>query len=81
MTNNHEAGEREADDRENVEGRYTESDDEGPTERAVHGEYTETAENPDPEPENIEGSFTDTDTDPDAHDRDGEKGSYTDADE
>ena len=80
MTNN-EAGERGADDRENLEGRYTESDDEGPTERAVHGEYTATAENPNPEPEHVEGSFIDTDPEPDEDDREEEKGSYTDADE
>ena len=80
MTNN-EAEDRGADDRENLEGRYTESDDEGPTERAVHGEYTATAENPNPEPEHVEGSFTDTDPEPVEDDREEEKGSYTDADE
>jgi hypothetical protein len=80
MTNN-EAGERGADDRENLEGRYTESDDEGPTERAVHGEYTATAENPNPEPEHVEGSFIDTDPEPEEEDHEEEKGSYTDADE
>jgi hypothetical protein len=63
------------------EGTYTETEGEKPKRVPVHGEYTESAENPEPEPEDVEGHYTETDTDPNAHDRDEEHGHYTDADE
>lgn len=47
-------------DRENLEGSYTESDDEGPHERTVHGQYTETEGDPGPDP-TVEGSYADVD--------------------
>jgi hypothetical protein len=52
--------EQAGDDRENLEGTYTESNDEGPEERTVHGQYTESAEFAGPETE-TEGSYVDTD--------------------
>lgn len=48
------------DARENLEGRYTEADGEGPHERTVHGQYTETEGDPGPDP-SVEGSYTDSD--------------------
>jgi hypothetical protein len=63
------------------EGSYTDSEGRDAKAVPVHGEYTETEENPDPEPEDVVGHYTETDTDPDAHDRDEERGHYTDADE
>lgn len=50
--------------RDNLEGSYTEVNDEGPRKRTVHGQYTETeADAPDP---TIEGSYTDADEPADA---------------
>lgn len=63
------------DDRENLEGSYTESDGEGPHERTVHGQYTETEDNPVPEPD-IEGSYTDVDEPAEAPDGEYTEGDY-----
>jgi hypothetical protein len=52
--------EKAGDDRENLEGTYTEVNDEGPEERTVHGQYTESADFPGPETE-TEGSYVDAD--------------------
>ncbi|MFF1632407.1 hypothetical protein [Leifsonia sp. NPDC058248] len=52
--------ERTGDDREDLEGTYTESNDEGPEVRTVHGQYTESAEFAGPEPD-TEGSYVDSD--------------------
>lgn len=57
------------DARENLEGGYTEADDEGPHERTVHGQYTETEGDPGPDP-TVEGSYTDSDEPADAPDGD-----------
>ena len=64
--------------RDDLEGGYTDVDEEGPHVRTVHGQYTETAEYPGPEPV-TEGSYVDTDgTEEDlAVD---EQGEYTDSD-
>ncbi len=51
--------EQTGDERENLEGTYTESDGEGPIERTVHGQYTET-DGVGPETE-TEGSYVDAD--------------------
>ncbi|GAA1442028.1 hypothetical protein [Leifsonia poae] len=52
--------EQAGDERENLEGTYTETDGEGPVERTVHGQYTETEEFAGPETE-TEGSYVDSD--------------------
>ena len=63
-----------------VEGRYTEVDGQAPEAVAVHGDYT--AEEGHPASDSvIAGEYTDVESDPDAHDRDGIEGQYTDSDE
>lgn len=51
--------EREPVDRDDLEGSYTEVDGEAPTERTVHGQYTE-EEGVGPDAA-VKGSYTDTD--------------------
>jgi hypothetical protein len=66
-------------EREDLEGTYTESDDEGPEVRTVHGQYTESAEFPGPETE-TEGSYIDTDETQEVSTEE-EQGDYTERDE
>ncbi|HEV7184491.1 MAG: hypothetical protein ABI130_04220 [Leifsonia sp.] len=66
------------DERKNLEGTYTESNDEGPEERTVHGQYTETADFAGPEKETA-GSYTDTDDEAEVSTAE-EQGDYTESD-
>lgn len=61
-------------DRDDLEGSYTDADDEVPHERAVHGQYTETEDFPGPETV-TEGSYTDEEEPADAP-----QGQYTESD-
>ena len=63
-----------------VEGRYTEVDGQAPEVVPVHGDYT-AKEGHLATDSVIEGEYTDVESDPDAHDRDGIEGQYTDSDE
>ena len=63
------------DDRDHLEGTYTESNDAGPEERTVHGQYTESAEFDGPQKE-TDGSYTDTDDEAEVSTAD-EQGDYT----
>jgi len=67
------------DARENLEGSYTESDDEGPHERTVHGQYTETeAGAPDPL---VEGEYTESEANEEVVESSAEQGDYTESDQ
>lgn len=70
--------EQAGDERENLEGTYTESNDEGPEERTVHGQYTESAEFAGPETE-TEGRYVDTDPVQEVSSTE-EQGDYTESD-
>jgi hypothetical protein len=66
-------------DREHEEGFYTETDSEGPEERTVHGQYTETEKGaPDPL---IKGEYTETEKNEEVVDASAEQGDYTERDE
>ncbi|AGW42634.1 hypothetical protein O159_27430 [Leifsonia xyli subsp. cynodontis DSM 46306] len=60
--------------RENLEGGYTEANDEGPHKRTIHGQYTET-EGVTPDSD-VEGSYTDAEEAADAPDGDYTEGDY-----
>ncbi|MCX7520954.1 hypothetical protein OSC27_01545 [Microbacterium sp. STN6] len=63
-----------------AEGRYTEVNGQEPSPHGVHGRYT--AEDTDTMPQSdAEGGYTNTETDPEAHERDGLHGHYTDSDD